>query len=105
MIRLDNVSKQHGHQILFIDAAKSLQKGEKAGLVGPNGAGQSTLFRMIVGEEKPDDGQVTIDNGMTIGYFTPAVGEILCHSAVGALKDGDGPVLGRAPETENGGSV
>src|SRR3546814_7379142 len=50
-----NVSKQHGHQILFIDAAMSLQKGEKAGLVGPNGAGKSTLFRMIVGEEKPDD--------------------------------------------------
>ena len=43
MIRLDNISKQHGHQILFIDASMGLQKGEKVGLVGPNGAGKTTL--------------------------------------------------------------
>jgi ATPase subunit of ABC transporter with duplicated ATPase domains len=55
MIRLDNISKQHGHQILFIDASMGLQKGEKAGLVGPNGAGKTTL-RMIASEEQPDDG-------------------------------------------------
>jgi ATPase subunit of ABC transporter with duplicated ATPase domains len=47
MIRLDNISKQHGHQILFIDASMVIQKGEKVGLVGPNGAGKSTIFRMI----------------------------------------------------------
>jgi ATPase subunit of ABC transporter with duplicated ATPase domains len=46
MIRLDNISKQHGHQILFIDASMGIQKGEKVGLVGPNGAGKTTLFRM-----------------------------------------------------------
>ena len=61
MIRLDNISKQHGHQILFIDASMGLQKGEKVGLVGPNGAGKTTIFRMIAGQEQPDDGQVTID--------------------------------------------
>ncbi|WP_370156570.1 ABC-F family ATP-binding cassette domain-containing protein [Ferrovibrio sp.] len=92
MIRLDNVSKQHGHQILFIDASMGLQKGEKAGLVGPNGAGKSTLFRMIVGEEKPDDGQVSIDTGMTIGYFNQDVGEMSGQSAVAAVMDGVGPV-------------
>ena len=47
MIRLDNISKQHGHQILFIDASMALQKGEKVGPVGPNGAGKTTVFRMI----------------------------------------------------------
>ena len=51
MIRLDNVSKQVGHQILFIEASAALQKGEKIGLVGPNGAGKTTLFRMISGQE------------------------------------------------------
>ncbi|WP_341914752.1 ABC-F family ATP-binding cassette domain-containing protein [Ferrovibrio terrae] len=98
MIRLDNVSKQHGHQILFIDASMSLQKGEKAGLVGPNGAGKSTLFRMIVGEEKPDDGQVAIDTGMTIGYFNQDVGEMSGQSAVAAVMDGVGPVSALAAE-------
>ena len=58
MIRLDNVSKQVGHQILFIEASAALQKGEKIGLVGPNGAGKTTLFRMISGQETPDEGQV-----------------------------------------------
>ncbi|WP_119418910.1 ABC-F family ATP-binding cassette domain-containing protein [Desertibaculum subflavum] len=98
MIRLDNVSKQHGHQILFIEASMSLQKGEKAGLVGPNGAGKSTLFRMIVGEEKPDDGQVSIDTGMTIGYFNQDVGEMSGQSAVAAVMDGVGPVSALAAE-------
>ncbi len=51
MIRLDNIRKQNGHQILFIDASMGLQKGEKVGLVGPNGSGKTTLFRMIAGEE------------------------------------------------------
>ena len=55
MIRLDNVSKQVGHQILFIEASAALQKGEKIGLVGPNGAGKTTLFRMISGQELPDE--------------------------------------------------
>jgi urea transport system ATP-binding protein len=49
MIRLDNISKQHGHQILFIDASMGLQKGEKAGLVGPNGAGKTTLIDAVSG--------------------------------------------------------
>src|SRR3979409_2465480 len=91
MIRLDNISKQNGHQILFIDASMGLQKGEKVGLVGPNGAGKTTLFRRIAGEEQPDDGQVTIDPGMTIGYFSQDVGEMSGKSAVAAVMDGVGP--------------
>ncbi|HXE27305.1 MAG TPA: ABC-F family ATP-binding cassette domain-containing protein, partial [Stellaceae bacterium] len=98
MIRLDNISKQHGHQILFIDASMGIQKGEKAGLVGPNGAGKSTLFRMIAGEEAPDDGQVAIDTGMTIGYFSQDVGEMSGQSAVAAVMDGVGPVSALATE-------
>ena len=98
MIRLDNISKQNGHQILFIDASMGLQKGEKAGLVGPNGAGKTTLFRMISGQEQPDDGQVTIDAGMTIGYFSQDVGEMSGMSAVAAVMDGVGPVSALAVE-------
>ncbi len=53
MIRLDNISKQNGHQILFIEASMGVQKGEKVGLVGPNGAGKTTLFRMITVRSNP----------------------------------------------------
>src|SRR3954471_14011220 len=76
MIRLDNISKQNGHQILFIDASMGLQKGEKVGLVGPNRAGKTKIFRMIAGEERPDDGQVSVETGKTIGYFSQDVGEM-----------------------------
>src|SRR5499426_2260067 len=92
MIRLDNISKQHGHQILFIEASAALQKGEKIGLVGPNGAGKSTLFRLITGEEQPDEGQLAVERGATIGYFSQDVGEMAGRSAVSEVMDGAGPV-------------
>src|SRR6201992_2911030 len=98
MIRLDNISKQNCHQILFIDASMGVLKGEKAGLVGPNGAGKTTLFRMITGQEQPDDGLVAFDPGMTIGYFSQDVGEMSGQSAVAAVMDGVGPVSALATE-------
>ncbi len=98
MIRLDNVSKQVGHQILFIEASAALQRGEKIGLVGPNGAGKTTLFRMISGREQPDEGQVSIDRGVSIGYFNQDVGEMSGRSAVAEVMDGAGPVSEVAAE-------
>ena len=98
MIRLENISKQNGHQILFIEASAGLQKGEKTGLVGPNGAGKTTLFRMITGQEAPDEGQVGVDRGVTIGYFSQDVGEMSGRSAVAEVMDGAGPVSEVAAE-------
>jgi ATPase subunit of ABC transporter with duplicated ATPase domains len=98
MIRLDNISKQNGHQIVFIEASAVLQKGEKVGLVGPNGSGKTTLFRLITGEEQPDEGQVAIERGVTIGYFSQDVGEMAGRSAVAEVMDGAGPVAEVASE-------
>ncbi|NJL08003.1 MAG: ABC-F family ATP-binding cassette domain-containing protein [Methylacidiphilales bacterium] len=98
MIRLENISKQNGHQILFIEASAVLLKGEKIGLVGPNGAGKTTLFRMITGEEAPDEGNVSVDRGLTIGYFNQDVGEMEGHSAVAEVMNGAGPVSEVAAE-------
>ena len=98
MIRLDAISKQNGHQILFIEASAALNRGEKIGLVGPNGAGKSTLFRMIVGVEQPDEGQVSVDRGVSIGYFSQDVGEMSGRSAVAEAMDGAGPVSEVAAE-------
>ena len=98
MIRIDNVSKQNGHQILFIEASAALHRGEKVGLVGPNGSGKTTLFRMITGQEEPDEGQVSVDRGITIGYFSQDVGEMAGRSAVAEVMDGAGPVSAVAAE-------
>src|SRR6202046_5102449 len=98
MIRLDNISKQIAHQMPLIGASAALQKGEKVGLVGPNGAGKTTLFRMITGRELPDEGQVAVDRGVTIGYFSQDVGEMSGRSAVSEVMDGAGPVSAVAAE-------
>jgi ATPase subunit of ABC transporter with duplicated ATPase domains len=98
MIRVENISKQNSHRILFIEASASLQKGEKVGLVGPNGAGKTTLFRMINKEEQPDEGQVAVDRGVTIGYFSQDVGEMAGRSAVAEVMEGAGPVSAVAAE-------
>ncbi len=98
MIRLDNISKQNGHQIVFIEASAALNKGEKIGLVGPNGAGKTTLFRLITGREHPDEGQVNTDRGITIGYFSQDVGDMAGRSAVAEVMDGAGPVSAIAAE-------
>jgi ATPase subunit of ABC transporter with duplicated ATPase domains len=98
MIRLENIGKQNGKQIIFIEASAALQRGEKIGLVGPNGAGKTTLFRMITGQEQPDEGQVSVDRGVTIGYFSQDVGEMGGRSAVAEVMEGAGPVSEVAAE-------
>ena len=92
MIRIENISKQNSHRILFIEASAALNRGESIGLVGPNGAGKTTLFRMITGQEQPDEGQVSADKGVTIGYFNQDVGEMAGRSAVSEVMEGAGPV-------------
>jgi ATPase subunit of ABC transporter with duplicated ATPase domains len=67
-------------------------KGERVGLVGPNGSGKSTIFRMIMREEQPDGGQVSIDRGVTVGYFSQDVGEMKGRSVLEETLAGAGEV-------------
>ncbi|HEY2031955.1 MAG TPA: ABC-F family ATP-binding cassette domain-containing protein [Myxococcales bacterium] len=101
MIRLDSIVKQHGKQILFLEASAVVHKGEHVGLVGPNGAGKSTLFRLITKEEEPDEGQVSIDRGVSIGYFSQDVGEMKGRTVVVETMDGAGPVSAVAAELKD----
>ncbi len=96
MIRLDQVSKQHGAQILFLEASMGVFKGEKVGLIGPNGAGKSTIFRLITGDEQPDGGQVSIDRGITLGHFSQDVGEMSGRTVVEEAMAGAGEVADAA---------
>jgi ATPase subunit of ABC transporter with duplicated ATPase domains len=98
VIRFDAISVQHGRQILFVEASAVVHRGEKVGLVGPNGAGKSTLFRLVTREEEPDEGQVSIDRGVTIGHFSQDVGEMSGRTSVEETMDGAGPVSAVAAE-------
>src|SRR5690349_10711975 len=92
MISFSNVSKQYGRQVLFVDASFQLNPGEKVGLVGPNGSGKTTLFRMIVGEEAPDEGDVSVPKRTTIGYFRQDVEEMAGRSVLDEAILGSGRV-------------
>ncbi len=90
MISFDKVSKQYGKQILFVDASFQLNPGEKVGLVGPNGSGKTTLLRMIVGEESPDEGDVSVPRRLTVGYFRQDVEEMSGRSVLDEAIAGSG---------------
>ncbi len=92
VIRFDSVSKNHGRQILFMEASASVNRGEKVGLVGPNGSGKTTLFRLLVGEEQPDGGQVVVDRGIRTGYFSQDVGDMNGRSVLAETMAGAGEV-------------
>jgi len=98
VIRLDSVHKRHGRQILFMDASASINRGDKVGLVGPNGSGKTTLFRLIVREEQPDGGQVAVDRGVRIGYFSQDVGDMRGRSVLAETMAGAGEVSDVARE-------
>ena len=67
MIQLQNISKNFASQELFDNLNLKLNSGNRAGLVGRNGSGKSTLFKIILGEEHPDNGDVIIPKNYRIG--------------------------------------
>jgi ATPase subunit of ABC transporter with duplicated ATPase domains len=92
MISFSRISKQYGRQVLFVDASFQLNPGEKVGLVGPNGSGKTTLFRMIVGEESSDEGEVSVPKKLTVGYFRQDVEEMAGRSVLDEAIAGSGRV-------------
>src|SRR3954454_20635852 len=90
MISFSNINKQYGKQLVFVDASFQLNPGEKVGLVGPNGSGKATLFRMVVGEEAPDEGEVSVPRKLTVGYFRQDVEEMKGRSVLDEAIAGSG---------------
>jgi len=82
MIHLTKISKQHGSQILFSNASLQILPGTRTGLVGANGTGKTTIFRLITGEEEADGGEISRAKKIKIGYFSQDVGEMAGGSAL-----------------------
>ena len=70
MIQVNNLDKYYGRQVIFEKAGFTLNPGERVGLVGRNGHGKTTLFKMILGEDRPDSGCISIPNGYKIGHLS-----------------------------------
>jgi len=73
MINVENLTKSFGQQVLFEKAGLRLNARERVGLVGRNGHGKTSLFRLIVGEETPDEGSITHPKNYRIGYVRQTI--------------------------------
>jgi ATP-binding cassette subfamily F protein 3 len=73
MITLDHIQKQFGGKVLFKDCSLQVGVRDRVGLIGPNGSGKTTLFRMILGEESIDEGEILIAKGVKTGYLPQEV--------------------------------
>ena len=69
LINIENVTKSYTERKLFEDASFSLQEGEKVGVIGINGTGKTTLLKMIMGTEEPEEGNITIANHVVMRYL------------------------------------
>ena len=69
MIFVEKLNKQFGSKIIFRDVSFHLRPKEKVGLVGENGTGKTTLFKVIIGREPLDSGQVTLRKGLRYGLL------------------------------------
>jgi ATP-binding cassette subfamily F protein 3 len=74
MITITDLSKSFGSRILFDKLSLSLSEGEKVGLVGRNGYGKTTLFKMILGEMEYDSGEIVKPKNYRIGYLQQHIG-------------------------------
>ncbi len=92
MINVSNATKRYGDRVLYSQASFIVRPGDKIGLVGPNGAGKSTIFRVIMGHDHLDDGVVSVDPGVLVGFFDQNVGEMTGRSALAECMSGAGKV-------------
>jgi ATP-binding cassette ChvD family protein len=68
VVEADKLVKGYGDRTLIRDLSFSLPRGGIVGIIGPNGVGKTTLFRMVVDEEKPDDGSLRVGDTVRLSY-------------------------------------
>jgi len=89
-----DLTKSYGTQTLFDSVGFTIGPKERVGLVGRNGSGKTTLFRMIIGEEEPDSGAITVPRGSTVGYVSQHLSftadTVLREACLGLKRELDG---------------
>lgn len=99
VIELNNVSKGYGDRVLIDDLSLSIPKNAIVGIIGPNGMGKSTLFRMIMGEEQPDKGDITIGETVQLAYVDQSHKDLLPEKTIFEVV-GDGQDMIQVGNTE-----
>lgn len=68
VVEAKNITKAYGGKLLFDDVSFTIPRGAVVGVIGPNGVGKTTLFRMITGQEKPDSGSFKVGETVKMAY-------------------------------------
>ena len=69
LVSAHNVHKRYGPQVVLDGAVLTVRSGEKVGLIGPNGCGKTTLLHVVTGAVDPDEGNVSVQRGVRVGYL------------------------------------
>lgn len=69
ILNIEHIYKTYGEKVIFDDVSYGISEGDKIGVVGINGTGKSTLLKIIAGIEEADEGQITKQRGLRIGYL------------------------------------
>jgi ATP-binding cassette subfamily F protein 3 len=91
MLQVESIHKQFSTKILFDDASAHLRPHTRVGLVGPNGTGKTTLFKMILGEESPDEGTIRKRPRLRVGYLPQELETIIGKTALDAAHRDEYP--------------
>jgi ATP-binding cassette subfamily F protein 3 len=89
MINIANLSKNFDKRMLLDNVSLSINRGEKIGLIGPNGTGKTTLFSIILGEVEPSNGKIELHKNIHIGYLPQEHHFSSSHTVIEELTEGD----------------
>ncbi|NIS72788.1 MAG: ATP-binding cassette domain-containing protein [Proteobacteria bacterium] len=87
MIKIQGLTKFYGHQDIFRDCDLYIGPSDRIGLVGPNGTGKTTLFRLILGEEEPTAGEISRPKDLRIGYLPQSLIRFHGKTVLGLVTD------------------
>jgi len=93
VIDLSNITKSYDGRILIEDLSFSVPKNAIVGIIGANGVGKSTLFRMIMGEEKPDSGEIKIGSTVDLSYVDQSHKDLLPEKSVYEIVGGGNELI------------
>lgn len=86
MIYVSGIAKHYGTKVLYRNGSFQINRGEKIGLVGSNGSGKTTIFRILAGEESVEEGEVSNSGKLVIGYFSQNLEDMEGNSALEEVK-------------------
>ena len=93
VISLENVTKGYGDRTLIKDLTFSVPRGAVVGIIAPNGRGKSTLFRMIIGKENPDNGKVEIGETVKLSYVDQSHEDLKPEKSIYEVISGGNDVI------------